>query len=172
MVHCHYLVAEENANLGRPEVTLPVIPGMEGCHWPLRKLKADNYKNFLKFILSGKSVKAKDSVGWLADYAGSMENSIKMAWKLASGGDHGLKKREVNENSITDIPDEITGLENTDDAGLTEARKAILDCIMNSCKATLAEAISVQAKFSGDFMTTKLCKKGVVGNAYNKTWQV
>jgi len=172
MVHCHYLVAEENANLGMPEVTLPVIPGMEGCHWPLRKLKADNYKNFLKFILSGKSVKAKDSVGWLVDYAGTMEESIKMSWKLASGGDHGLKKREVNEKSITDIPTEIAGLENTDDVTLTESRKAILNCIQDSCKATLSDAISVQAKFSGDFMTTKLCKKGVVGTAYMKTWQV
>ena len=83
MVHCHYLVAEENANLGMPEVTLPVIPGMEGCHWPLRKMKSENYKDFMKFILSGKTVKAKDSVGWLVDYAGTMEDSIKMAMKIA-----------------------------------------------------------------------------------------
>src|SRR5262249_18586873 len=35
-VHCHYLVAVEDARLGWPEVTLPVVPGMEGCHWPYR----------------------------------------------------------------------------------------------------------------------------------------
>lgn len=172
MVHCHFLVAEENAALGLPEVTLPVIPGMEGCHWPLRKMKSDNYQDFLRFILSGKPVKAKQSVGWLTDYAGTMEDSIKMAWKIASGGNHGLKKRELNEKSITDIPSEIGGLENTDDVTLTESRKAIHDCVLNSCKATLEEAISVQAKFSGEFMTSKLCKKGVVGSAYLKTWQV
>ncbi|MBI5539869.1 MAG: enoyl-CoA hydratase/isomerase family protein [Bacteroidia bacterium] len=172
MVHCHYLIAEENSSLGMPEVTLPVIPGMEGCHWPLRKMNSANYKDFLHFILSGKSVKAKDSVGWLTDYAGNMEQSIKMAWKLASGTDHGLKKRELNEKSISDIPTEVSGLANTEDETITEARKAIMACIQNSCKATLADAISVQAKHSGDFMTTKLCKKGVVGSAYTKTWKV
>lgn len=172
MVHCHYLVAEENASLGMPEVTLPVIPGMEGCHWPLRKMNSANYKDFLHFILSGKSIKAKDSVGWLTDYAGNMEDSIKMAWKLASGANHGLKKRELNEKSISDIPTEISGLANTEDETISEARKAIMSCIQNSCKATLADAISIQAKHSGDFMTTKLCKKGVVGSAYMKTWKV
>lgn len=172
MVHCHYLVAEENASLGMPEVTLPVIPGMEGCHWPLRKMNSANYKDFLHFILSGKSIKAKDSVGWLTDYAGNMEDSIKMAWKLASGANHGFKKRELNEKSISDIPTEISGLANTEDETISEARKAIMSCIQNSCKATLADAISIQAKHSGDFMTTKLCKKGVVGSAYMKTWKV
>ena len=172
MVHCHYLIAEENSALGMPEVTLPVIPGMEGCHWPFRKVKAGNYNDLLRLILSGKSVKAKDSVGWLVDYAGSIEDSIKMAYKLASGGNHGIAKREVNEGSISDIPTELAGLDHTEDANMTEARKALMDCIQNSCKATLSDAISVQAKHSGEFMTTKLCKKGVIGSAYMKTWQV
>jgi len=172
MVHCHYLVAEENAALGLPEVTLPVIPGMEGCHWPFRKMKAGNYNNLLRLILSGKPVKAKDAVGWLVDYAGSVEDSIKMTWNLASGENAGLDKRAVNENKISDIPNEIAGLENTDDVNMTAARKALMECIQNSCNATLTEAISIQAKHSGEFMTTKLCKKGVIGTAYTKTWQV
>ena len=33
MMHCHVLIAVEGAQLGMPEVTLPVVPGMEGCHW-------------------------------------------------------------------------------------------------------------------------------------------
>ena len=172
MQHCHYLVAEENASLGFPEVTLPVIPGMEGCHWPMRKANKDNYIDILRMLLSGKPVKAKDSVGWMVDFAGNMEASIKMAWDIASGNNHGIKKRDLNEGSISNIPSEVPGLENTDDPTLTEARKAILNCVMDSCKAPLAEAIAVQSKFSGDFMTTKLCKKGVVGSAYMKTWQV
>ena len=40
LMHCHYLVAVEDALLGMPEVTLPVVPGMEGCHWPFRKATA------------------------------------------------------------------------------------------------------------------------------------
>ena len=37
MSHCHYLVAVDDAAMGFPEVTLPVVPGMEGCHWPFRR---------------------------------------------------------------------------------------------------------------------------------------
>lgn len=171
MIHCHYLVAEENAALGFPEVTLPVIPGMEGTHWPFRKVKSGNYQELLNLLLTGKFVKAKDSVGWLTDYSGTLEESIKTAWNIASGSNHGLKKREVNEGKIADIPNELAGL-NNDDEGLVEARKAILDCIQNSCNATLADAISIQSKHSGNFMTTKLCKKGAIGTAYTKTWLV
>lgn len=171
MVHCHYLVAEENAALGLPEVTLPVIPGMEGTHWPFRKVKSGNYQDLLRLILTGKYVKAKDSVGWLTDYSGTLESSIKMAWNLASGDNHGLTKREVNENKISDIPSELAGL-NNDDLALVEARKAILSCVQDSCNATLADSISIQSKHSGNFMTTKLCKKGVIGTAYTKTWLV
>lgn len=171
MEHCDYLLAEENSLLGMPEVTLPVIPGMEGCHWPLRKMKDENHKDFFHFILSGKFVKAKNTIGWLVDYTGSMEDIIKMAWKIACGNDHGLTKRTVNEGKIP-VHFENNGLEHTDDPELIAARKAIIDCITDSCNATLAESISVQAKHSGNFMVTKFCKRGVVGSAYTKTWKI
>jgi enoyl-CoA hydratase/carnithine racemase len=172
MLHCHYLVAEENAVLGMPEVTLPVIPGMEGCHWPFRKVKPDNYMNLLRLLLTGKTVIAKESAGWLTDYTGSLESTIKMAWKIASGGDHGLKLRKVAEGNIKDVTKEMPKLEASDDPGMEEARKAIINSIQNSCNATLSEAISIQSKLSGNFMTTTLFKKGAIGSAYSKTWQV
>jgi enoyl-CoA hydratase/carnithine racemase len=172
MLHCHYLVAEENAVLGMPEVTLPVIPGMEGCHWPFRKVKPDNYMNLLRLLLTGKTVIAKESAGWLTDYTGSLESTIKMAWKIASGGDHGLKLRKVAEGNIKDVTKEMPKIEASDDPGMEEARKAIINSIQNSCNATLSEAISIQSKLSGNFMTTTLFKKGAIGSAYSKTWQV
>ena len=172
MMHCHYLVAEENAGLGMPEVTLPVIPGMEGCHWPFRKVSPEKYPNLLRLLLTGKSVKAKDSVGWLTDFAGPLEEVIKTAWKIASGADHGLKRREVVKENLKDVTKELPGLEDTDDPFLEQARKAIIGCIQDSCDSSLPEAISIQATVSGNFMTTSLFKKGVIGSAYTKTWKV
>jgi len=172
MEHCHYIVTEENTLLGMPEVTLPVIPGMEGCHWPFRKVKKENYNDLLKFILSGKSVKAKDAVGWLVDYAGTLEQSIKVAWNIATGKNNNITKRSFNSKRISDLPSDIKGLESTDDEILIQSRKAILNCITDSCNADISEAITIQSKHSGEFMTSKLCKKGVIGTAYTKNWQV
>ncbi|OGF58773.1 MAG: hypothetical protein A2Y62_09720 [Candidatus Fischerbacteria bacterium RBG_13_37_8] len=77
-MHCHYLVSVDNADLGMPEVTLPVVPGMEGCHWAFRKTSPENYYKLLQMLLEGRFVKAKDATGWLVDYdyAGSMEEAL------------------------------------------------------------------------------------------------
>jgi len=50
LMHCHYLIAVEGAQLGMPEVTLPVVPGMEGCHWPFRKADPSDHKKLLGAI--------------------------------------------------------------------------------------------------------------------------
>ncbi len=172
MMHCHYLIAEENTTLGMPEVTLPVVPGMEGCHWPFRKTNPDNYHHLFKLLLTGKSVKAKQTIGWLTDYAGTMEESIKKAWELACGNNHGLKKREVNENKLGDITGKVPQLDNFGDATIIEARKAIIDCIKDSCNASLSDALTIQSKYAGNFMSTKLFRKGAIGSTYTKTWLV
>lgn len=172
MMHCHFLLAEENASLGMPEVTLPVIPGMEGCHWPFRKVTPDKYPELLTLLLMGKPVRAKDSVGWLTDFTGPLEETIKMAWKIASGSGHGLKKREVIRERLINVTKDLPGMEDTDDQSLEEARKAIIGCIRDSCDLPLSETLLLQATISGNFMTTSLCKKGVIGSAYLKTWKV
>jgi enoyl-CoA hydratase/carnithine racemase len=41
-MHCHYVVSFDDAKLGMPEVTLPVAPVMEGCHWSFRKARKQN----------------------------------------------------------------------------------------------------------------------------------
>ena len=46
-----------------PEVTLPVVPSMEGCHWNFRKVKTADWPKLITLLLSGKSVKAEDTVG-------------------------------------------------------------------------------------------------------------
>lgn len=171
LVHCHYLVTDEGSQFGMPEVTLPVVPGMEGCHWPLRKAKADDWPKIMHMLMTGKFVKAKDSVGWLTDYAGPMEDAIKIAWSIASDGDHGLPLRKVEEKPLAGIPTDL-GLSDSGNPATEAARKAILTCIQNSCECPVGKALDIQAKHSADFMSSKFCQKGMIGSEAVKVMSV
>jgi len=169
LMHCHYLVAVEDATLGMPEVTLPVVPGMEGCHWPFRKTGSDDWPKLLRLLLGGNPVRAGEAVGWLIDYAGSLEETLKTAWRIATEGDHGLSRRRLEEGSLGELPTEIGGLPDPGDPAIEAARKAIMDSVRNSCRTTLNQALEVQTKLSADFMTTAHCRKGRVGAEYART---
>jgi enoyl-CoA hydratase/carnithine racemase len=169
LMHCHYLVAVEDSTLGMPEVTLPVVPGMEGCHWPFRRTESDDWPKLLRLLLGGSPVKAGEAVGWLIDYAGSLEETLTTAWRIATDGDHGLSRRSLEEGSLEGLPTEIGGLPDAGDPGIEAARKAIMVSVQRSCHATLNEALDVQTKLSADFMTTTHCRKGRVGAEYART---
>jgi enoyl-CoA hydratase/carnithine racemase len=162
MVHCHYLVAVDSAELGTPEVTLPVVPGMEGCHWPFRKTAPVHWSKLMHLLLGGKPVKARDSVGWLSDFAGQLDESLRMAWQIASQGNHNLPKREVAQGSLAVDPN-VANLPPLDDPLRENGRKAIAATIVASCKATLAEALDIQARHSANFMASPDCLKGKIG---------
>lgn len=172
LMHCHYLVSDEDATLGMPEVTLPVVPGMEGCHWSFRKTDKVNHPKLIKMLLEGQFIRAKDTVGWMADYAGSMEEAIQTAWKIATDGDHKIALRKVEERALKDIPIEFSDAPGTDDPITEAARQAIMDTIQESLNCTLADALSVQAKHCGGFMAGKFCNKGKIGAEYKKTMVV
>jgi enoyl-CoA hydratase/carnithine racemase len=173
LTHCHYLIALDDAALGMPEVTLPVVPGMEGCHWPIRKANADQWPKLMELLLTGRSVAAKEAAGWLVDFAGPMNEAIAKAWAAATDGDHGLTLRKLNEGAITNLPkDVVNTLPATGDPTIEGGRQAILDSITESCAATAADALAVQAKHSAGFMSGKHCRKGVIGAAYKKTMEV
>ncbi len=172
LMHCHYLVAVDDASLGMPEVTLPVVPGMEGCHWPFRKAQADQWPMLFALLLSGKQVNATEATGWLVDYAGPMEDALKTVWEIATGGDHGLAKRSVADGALTGLPKEVSGLPPADSPATDDARSAIMKCIQESCGAALADAVSIQAKHSADFMVTKACTGGAIGAEFSKTMAV
>jgi enoyl-CoA hydratase/carnithine racemase len=172
LMHCHYMVAVDDAQLGMPEVTLPVVPGMEGCHWPFRKAKREDWPKLLQLLLGGRAVRAKDAVGWLIDYAGSLDDVLQTAWKIASKGKHGVERRAVESGPLQKVPMEAPGLPEPDAPLVEEARTAIMGCIQEACAATLADALAVQAKRSADFMTSKWCQTGAVGAEYTKTMAV
>jgi enoyl-CoA hydratase/carnithine racemase len=169
MMHCHYLVADNGTTLGMPEVTLPVVPGMEGCHWPFRKAGSKDWPKLLNLLLSGGSVKAEEAAGWLIDSTGSLDECLKTVWSLASGADAGVPRRKVEGGALKGVPTEVSGLPPAGAPATEAARKAIMDCIQGACGATLAEALEVQTKHSADFMTTPWCRKGRVGAEYART---
>ena len=99
-MHCHYLISVENTDLGMPEVTLPVLPGMEMCHWPFRKTDSENWPKLLRLLLIGHTIKAKEATGWLIDYTGSMDEVLQMVWKTANEGAGVLPQRKVEEERL------------------------------------------------------------------------
>jgi enoyl-CoA hydratase/carnithine racemase len=172
LMHCHYLLAVEGADLGMPEVTLPVVPGMEGCHWPFRKTGSRHWPKLFKLLLEGRSVRAAEAVGWLLDYAGPMEEVLKTAWSLVTDGDRKLSRRTLEAKPLEGLPGGAVGLEEAGDAAVAAARQAIMETIRASCQAPLSEAVTIQARHSAGFMTGAFCKKGAIGTAHKKTMTV
>jgi len=170
MSHCHFVVATNGTQLGLPEVTLPVVPGMEGCHWNFRKARKADWPKLLTMLLSGKSVRAEETVGWLVDATGSMDESLATAWAIASGTS-GIARRAFDQGALEGLP-EPTGLPAAEGPSLEAGRKAILDCARASCGAPLADALSIQAKHSAEFMKTPACRKGRVGSEFIKTMAI
>ena len=164
--HCHYVVAVESAELGMPEVTLPVVPGMEGCHWIFRKTARQGWPRLLHLLLDGKPIKAPEGVGWLIDYAGPMADALKTCWALAQGR-AGISRRALVEQKLEGVTSVLSDV-NTGGPGVEAARQAIVRTIEASCGATLSEALDIQAKLSGAFMGSLEFRNGRIGEAYGK----
>jgi enoyl-CoA hydratase/carnithine racemase len=168
MTHCHFLVATPEVSLGFPEVTLPVVPGMEGCHWPFRKAKQADWPKIASLLVTGKPVAAAEAVGWLVDFAGPTEEALKVAYKLASGG-CGIERRPVAEGKLDKISSvAVPELAQNAPASVAAARRAIWDAVLASCGATAGEALSLQARVAAGFMAGPLCNKGKVGAEIGK----
>jgi enoyl-CoA hydratase/carnithine racemase/3-hydroxyacyl-CoA dehydrogenase len=171
LMHCHYVVAVEQAQLGMPEVTLPVVPGMEGCHWPFRRARQADWPRLVQVLLTGTPVKAEDAVGWLIDHAGPMQDAIQTVWRLASGQSAGLPKRELRECALEEVQADV-GLSVSDNPATEAARKAIMDTVRRSCSAPLSEALEIQARHCAEFLAGPFCKQGSIGAEHGRTMRV
>jgi enoyl-CoA hydratase/carnithine racemase/3-hydroxyacyl-CoA dehydrogenase len=169
LMHCHYLVAVDSAELGMPEVTLPVVPGMEGCHWPFRKAAREHWPRLLELLLSGRSIRANEAVGWLADFAGGLDDALSVAYAVASGGEHGLAPRALEDGALDGVVGSVPDLAAAASPEMEAGRRAILDTIREASSAPLGEALDIQARHSGGFMTGDACRNGVIGSAWKKT---
>ena len=172
LAHCRYLVAVEGASLGFPEVTLPVVPGMEGCHWPLRRVGPDERPRILQLLLSGRPVRAQEGRGWLVDFAGPLEEALATAWMLAAGGEHGIAERPLETAPLAGLPLEVPDLPPADSPGTEIARRAIVACVQDACAAGLPEALEVQARHAAGFLASDACRRGRVGAEYARVMSV
>ncbi len=163
MVHCHYIVSTNEANLGMPEVTLPVIPGMEGCHWPFRKANSADWPKLVRLLLTGKSILAKNAVGWLIDYSGTVDDSLQAALEIVSGNTDKFPQNKFVIEALKEIPIDVS-LPASESPAMETTRKAILDTIQHSCSVPLSEALNIQARHSADFMISQVCKEGMIGS--------
>ena len=168
-MHCHHLVAVEDARLGWPEVSLPVVPGMEGCHWAFRRAPRETWPRLLRMLLTGETVRAREAVGWLADHAGPMEEALRAAWTLAIAGERAVRRRAVEAGSLEGVTADLAGVPESGGTGEAEVRRAFLRCIEDSCRASLAEALMVQARHAADFLASPACRAGRVGAERTRT---
>jgi hypothetical protein len=142
---------------------------MEGCHWPFRKTSPQHWPKLAKLLLEGKPVAAGETTGWLTDYAGPLDESLKTVWKIVTDGDHGLPVRTVEGGALKDVPKDVSGLASAWDPATEAARKAIWESVLNSCGTTLQEALTIQARHSAGFMAGRECRRGAIGAAFTKT---
>jgi len=172
VLHCHFIVAVDSARFGFPEVTLPVVPGMEGCHWALRRADREDWPKVLGMLLTGAPVKAGDAVGWLIDHSAPLPEALQMAWSLASGGGEALPRRPLEEGPLNDIPGNLADLPEASSPAMEVAREAIMDCVTKAGGVPLAEAFEVSARMAAEFLVSEPCNKGIVGAEYTKTMKV
>ncbi|HSG46266.1 MAG TPA: enoyl-CoA hydratase/isomerase family protein, partial [Longimicrobiales bacterium] len=172
LMHCHYLVAVEDARFGWPEVTLPVVPGMEACHWPLRRADPGDRGRILEMLLTGRPVKATDARGWLVDHAGPMEDALRTAWKLASGSALGISRREVEAGPLEDVAASVPPIPPADSPLMEKGREAIMRCVLDASGATVDEALEIQARQAAEFLAGPVCRSGAVGAEYTRTTRI
>ncbi|MBZ0112726.1 MAG: hypothetical protein K8J08_09705 [Thermoanaerobaculia bacterium] len=175
VLHCHFVVAESNVGLGFPEVTLPVVPGMEGCHWPFRRAQRGQWSKLAELLLGGRSVKAEAAQGWLIDFAGPLDEALRVVWALASGdtGDQGevqgIERRPLFEGPLEGVAAELDKAETPQ---MVAGGVAIRDTVLAATAASLGEALEVQSRHSARFMPSAACRKGVVGQARDRVERV
>lgn len=167
LLHCHHVVALNDASLGFPEVTLPVVPGMEGCHWSFRKAAAEQWPQVLELLLSGRPVRADKAIGWLVDAALPMPEALTAVWQLATGAG-GPQRRELVREPLASVPTSVAGL-GAGSPATEAARQAIVGTVQGACAVSLAEAIDVQSRHSAEFMVSEACRGGAVGQASRRT---
>lgn len=171
VMHCHYLIAPKSVKFAMPEVTLPVIPGMEGCHWAFRKTDNTNRSKMFELLMSGNQINASQALGVLVDYTGTFDECLQLTKKILADGEAILPKRKVVESAMPEIIAELDSFNWSTIPNVFAAQKEIADCVKASCATSIDEALNVQAKISAKFMSGQLFRKGKIGAEYDKIVQ-
>jgi hypothetical protein len=100
---------------------------------------------------------------------GGLDDALQIAYTVASGGEHGLEQRALDEAALDNVVTAVPDLAPAASPEMEAGRRAILDAIRAATSTTLGEALDVQARHSGGFMTGDACRRGVIGTAWKKT---
>jgi len=160
MEHCHFVVAERDTQLGLPEVTLPVVPGMDGTHILFRRAKEADWSRVAQLLMTGKAVKAADAVGWLCDRVGTTDEALAQTWGLAMNGS--APERSLRRESLKLSAGLFEAVEASTGAA---GRQAIAESARDCVGIDYETALERQARHSAGFMIGEACRKGAVGSA-------
>ena len=129
-----------------PEVTLPVVPGMEGCHWPFRKAA----NGALAEAARGCSSRVGPSRPRTPS-AGSRITPLRS--RRAPDGVEDRQRRRprapgraVEAKALRGVPTRMFPDSSEPDPATVAARAAIVECVQRACGASLADALDIQAK--------------------------
>ena len=153
-LHCQEIVCHPEALLGFPEVNVPVVPGMEGCHLPFRRTQ-DGHQDIVNMLLTGKSVTGEKAhqIG-LVDLCGDLD--------LLCDHLHDQRDIRLNRKSLLLVLDVDLPLNEDSPRGV------IARSIVASCLAEWDDALAVQAEHSGEFMVSPMCRRGRIGGMAKK----
>ncbi len=172
MMHAHFVVAVDDARIGWPEVNLPVVPGMEGCHWPYRRAAKEHWPKITQALLTGQAVKAKETIGWLLDAAEPMDKALATVWGLATGSRKDVARRPLEAGPLAGVPTTAPGVPPADDPLVQAGRDGIVACMTQSLAVPNADALALQAKIAAEFLASKPCRDGRVGQEYGRVMAV
>ena len=167
-MHCHFLIASSQVKLAMPEVNLPVIPGMEGCHWALRKSDSNLRFHYIQMLLTGAQVSASKSIGYLVDYSGSFEECLQIVAGIIRDGEAKFPRRKLIESALVGLESELETFSWSENEILGSAQRKIAECMLESCSVSLEKALKVQARKSAEFMSDKLFRSGKIGKEFDK----
>jgi hypothetical protein len=120
-------------------------------------------------LRTGETVRAKEAVGWLVDHAATMDESLRAAWTLAIAGERAVRRRAVEPGRLEGVIADPPGIPGPASAAEDEVRRAFVRCIEDSCRATAAEALAVQARHAAESLASPACRTGRVGAERTRT---
>lgn len=153
-LHCHHVFAEKESSLRFPEVTMKIIPGMDGLHLPFRRIvDKKNQQWVYKLLMNGEAVSGKEAAGHgLITFAGSWKDVIKTSLGIMNSKVCGT----YFENTVTTADLTLEGLPvcRVHERGFVEAyssacRTLMLLGIKQCCSLPYSKAIEQQSRISG-----------------------
>lgn len=156
-LHCHHVFVEKKSSLRFPEVTLNIIPGMEGLHIPFRRVNQKNQKWVYELLMNGEAVSGEEAAEHkLVTFAGSWKEIVKKSLYFMNGKNCILPRSVSLKRAVTTTDLTLEGLpiSRVHERGFVQVyeptcRALMLEGIKQCCSLPHFQAINRQSKISG-----------------------